>query len=69
MYIEWKFKEWLSRFEGVDLPIGDLANDVKRDSCCPETEDYAKLHSYFESKGERVVRTFESVWAFYSSTK
>lgn len=29
--IPWTFKTWIIRFKGVDLPIGDLADDIAKD--------------------------------------
>lgn len=36
------FKSWIAEFKGVDLPIGDYANDIARDKNFPDTEDLQK---------------------------
>lgn len=61
--IPWTFKTWISRFKGVDLPIGDLADDITRDSDFPEHDDFGEIHEYINQKskgdfgGNRNVRT------------
>lgn len=69
MIVEWTFKKWLANFESVDLPIGDLANDVKRDPRVPDSEQYDILLQYFSAKGSHVAETFKSVWQFYLATR
>ena len=66
--VEWTFKDWLMRFRNVDLPIGDLANDVASDPEFPDSQDYDRLHNYFSSKGKHVIDAFIPVWQFYRSS-
>ena len=68
MIHEWKFKDWLNLFSGVDLPIGDLAEDVSAASDFPAVDDYDTLYTYFARKGQHVVDAFIPVWTFYKAS-
>lgn len=58
MKIYLSFYEWLMKFENIDLPIGDLAKDVKVDSNFPvESKSKDEIISYLES----VSASFEAI--------
>ena len=65
--IPWTFKTWILKFKGVDLPIGDLANDVSEDSNFPDDDDLSEIYDYLISKHatEPVLDTFVTSWNFY----
>lgn len=65
--IPWTFKTWLAKFEGVDLPIGDLARDVAKDSNFPGEDAFEFILEYLTYKraDTRVIETFCIVWNFY----
>jgi len=69
--IPWTFKTWIANFKNVDLPIGDLADDISRDPAFPDSEDYSVLRSYIVRKQQHpaVLETFETVWKFYQASK
>lgn len=69
--VPWTFKKWLSKFESVDLPIGDLARDVSNDSNFPTSEDYRVLYRYLESNfgHPNALYTLKTTWRFYQQTK
>nr|DAX81387.1 MAG TPA: YozE [Caudoviricetes sp.] len=64
------FKKWINKFIEVDLPIGDLSRDIKRDETFPDTNDKEKIISYLESKrvSDIVLSTFNDVWDFYKKS-
>ena len=64
------FKKWINKFIEVDLPIGDLSRDIKRDATFPDTKDKEKIISYLESKraSSIVLSTFNDVWDFYKKS-
>ena len=68
--IPWTFKTWILKFKGVDLPIGDLANDISGDSDFPD-DDFAEIYDYLISKHatEPVLDTFVTSWNFYLASK
>jgi uncharacterized protein YozE (UPF0346 family) len=66
------FKEWLLKFSGVDLPIGDIAADVAADDNFPNTKDYQSIVDYLKSNptSDSFMRVFEySFKMFYESTQ
>jgi uncharacterized protein YozE (UPF0346 family) len=65
------YKEWLLKFKGVNLPIGDIAAEVELDDNFPNTKDYESLHEYLESNyTDSFMRVFEySFKMFYESTQ
>ncbi|QHT61727.1 hypothetical protein GXP70_18265 [Paenibacillus lycopersici] len=70
--IPWTFKTWIACFKGVDLPIGDLADDILRDSSFPDEDDFGLIleHLSTKSKGNsNVLETFALVWSFYQVSK
>lgn len=65
------FKDWLSYFKEVNLPIGDLAKDVAHDGKFPDTKDYEKINDYLqnEARASRAATdTFEKAYAFYADS-
>jgi hypothetical protein len=64
------FKKWIDKFIEVDLPIGDLSRDIKRDKAFPDTNNREKIISYLESKRapDIVLSTFNNVWDFYKKS-
>ncbi|MBU2703601.1 uncharacterized protein YozE (UPF0346 family) [Sporomusaceae bacterium BoRhaA] len=65
-----KFNIWISYFQDVDLPIGDLARDIRDDENFPDTNDYKKLLNYIKNRSENdtVIDVFKSVWKYYSES-
>ncbi|WBX80154.1 YozE family protein [Virgibacillus salarius] len=61
------FKEWLMHFKDVDRPIGDLANDIAKDGCFPDTSDKEKILEHLEQHNamDAAIITFEYVYSFY----
>lgn len=65
------FVEWIAHFKDVDLPIGDMANDVLRDKFFPKSNNYGEIHAYIKyksSESKAVLSVFEAVWNFYLSS-
>ena len=65
------FKEWVIKFNGIDLPIGDLAVHVAFDKKFPNTRDYDAIHYYliYEVKAStEVIMAFESAYNYYKDT-
>lgn len=70
--IPWTFKTWIGNFKSVDLPIGDLANDILSDPDFPEDDDFGEIHEHICSKARYnsiVIETFITVWNFYLASK
>ncbi|MES1047204.1 hypothetical protein FOA22_22380 [Heyndrickxia oleronia] len=66
------YKEWLLKFTGVDLPIGDIAADVAADDNFPNTKDYESIRKYLETNptSDSFMRVFEYTFRmFYESTQ
>lgn len=63
-----KFKMWISYFQEVDLPIGDLASNIRDDENFPDTNDYKKLLTYIKdrSSDDSLIKAFKSAWKYYS---
>lgn len=66
-----KFVTWLENFKSVDLPIGDLANDVLSDKEFPKKSDKELILNHLRKKHAcyEVIKTFEVVWDFYLKSK
>jgi len=60
------FLKWLSRFEGEDSSLGDLADDVKRDRSFP-TGGYDEIIAHLRYRGAvpEAVEEFERAWRAY----
>lgn len=69
--IPWTFKTWIANFKDVDLPIGDLAQDILKDSDFPEDDHFGTIHEHITSKAKHdaVIETFVTVWNFYQASK
>lgn len=63
----WTFKTWISNFKDVNLPIGDLAEDIINDPDFPNSDYFAEIYEHLHSKGtkEIVIETFVSAWNYY----
>lgn len=64
---QWTFRRWIESFKDVDLPIGDLARDIKRCPDFPNSNDYEELRYYIVSKGAstEALDTLRSVFDFF----
>lgn len=70
--IPWTFKTWIVRFKGVDLPIGDLADDVARDPEFPEEDYFDEILDHISAKCHHdadVMETFVLAWGYYLSSR
>ncbi|WP_042472671.1 YozE family protein [Bacillus ndiopicus] len=66
------FKEWIIKFVGVNLPIGDIAQEILEDDKFPNTKDYQTIVEYLEQShtADSYMRVFEySYKMFYDSTQ
>lgn len=64
------FKDWILRFTGVDLPIGDFARDVKADANFPrEITDWSQLENHIltVSSGQ-YLDVIKVIYEFYSAS-
>lgn len=64
------FKTWLLHFKNVDRPIGDLANDIAKDSAFPSGNDRDVIRDYLESRAgfsvsTALLKTFDDAWDYY----
>ncbi len=62
-----KFKNWISYFQEVDLPIGILASYIRDDENFPDTNDYKKLLNYIKDSAsdDSLIKIFKSTWKYY----
>ncbi|WNX84394.1 YozE family protein [Agathobaculum sp. NTUH-O15-33] len=70
--VPWTFKTWILNFRGVDLPIGDLANDISKDPDFPEEDYFDEILSHVSQKSHNdsdVVETFVLAWSYYLASK
>ncbi|ENH96685.1 hypothetical protein J416_09314 [Gracilibacillus halophilus YIM-C55.5] len=69
--IPWTFKTWIANFKGVNLPIGDLADDIMSDPDFPEVDSFNAIHDYLYEKASHpnVMETFILAWNFYQASK
>lgn len=71
-YVIYSFKEWLDKFKGVDLPIGDLQADVAKDPTFPkQSRDHDEIRDYlqYHARASReALETFEECYEFYQKT-
>ena len=66
------FKEWIIKFVGVDLPIGDIAADILEDKNFPNVKDYQTILEYLEATptSDSFMRVFEYTYKmYYESTQ
>ncbi|MFD2830343.1 YozE family protein [Corticicoccus populi] len=61
------FIQWLSQFEELDEPIGDLADDFRRCSDFHGLKEKTDIEFYLKRKGACVdaMRTFNEAWNLY----
>lgn len=70
-----KFKEWIAFFEGVDLPIGDLAQEISTDPTFPDldadenesSDELDKGMEYLEYRNAcaQALSAFENAFIYY----
>lgn len=66
------FREWILKFVDVDLPIGDLANDIRQDKYFPKDNKREVLYEYLVSKSQNdrnVLNTFTDAWDYYLKSR
>lgn len=65
------FRNWVVKFESVDLPIGDLANDIKTDSRFPKENDKEIIMRYLRNRRacKDAIETFENAWNYYLKSR
>lgn len=65
--VPWTFKTWIESFKNVDLPIGDLADDILRDKEFPrDSNDFHEILEYlYEKTGIHVIEAFCDAWNYY----
>ena len=63
------FVEWLSRHNGKDSPLGDLAYDISCDNSFPTTNTREDIIAHLENKGacHEAISTFKTAWKSYQS--
>lgn len=65
------FKEWLLKFEEVDLPIGDLAVHAAFDKKFPNTRDYDQILAYLVCEvkaSSQVITVYRAAYAYYKDS-
>lgn len=70
--IPWTFKTWIIRFKGVDLPIGDLADDIAKDESFPDEDYFLEIWEHISSKcghDPDILETFSLAWNYYLASK
>jgi len=72
--IPWTFKTWLANFKGVDLPIGDLAEDVLSDPNFLDDDEWEffDMAEHINQKSHNsvaVMDAFLAAWEFYLRTR
>lgn len=65
--VPWNFKTWISNFEAVDLPIGDLARDINKDPDFPRDDFFGDILTHLQDQraSSEAVETFCEVWNYY----
>lgn len=70
--IAWTFKTWIANFKGVDLPIGDLAEDISKDKGFPDEDYFLEIWEHISSKcgsDPEILETFALAWNYYLASK
>lgn len=70
--IPWTFKTWIIRFRGVNLPIGDLANDIAKDERFPDEDYFLEIWEHISNKCGQdpdILETFSLAWNYYLASK
>lgn len=65
------FKEWIIKFEDVDLPIGDLAIHAAHDNKFPNTRDFDVILHYLVhdvKASTKVIIAFEAAYRYYKDS-
>lgn len=58
--------------KGVDLPIGDLADDISRDADFPEEDYFDEILERISTKcrhNPHTIETFVLAWGYYLASK
>lgn len=63
------FVEWVSRHNGKDTPLGDLAYDISRDKSFPTTNSREDIIAYLNGKHacDEAISTFKTAWKSYQA--
>lgn len=70
--IPWTFKTWIVNFKGVDLPIGDLADEIAGDPDFPAEDYFGDILEYLSMRCKNdtvIIETFVLAWSYYLSSK
>lgn len=61
------FKKFILHFSKVNLPIGDLANDIEGDKEFPDSNNYTELRNYLELHNAcpQALDTFDNAFEYY----
>jgi uncharacterized protein YozE (UPF0346 family) len=65
------FRTWILHFVDVDLPIGDLASDIKNDPEFPRANKKEVILEYLRSRQAipEAIQTFEDAWDYYLKSR
>ncbi|MGN0402615.1 MAG: YozE family protein [Acetatifactor sp.] len=70
--IPWTFKKWIVCFKDVDLPIGDLAEDISGDPDFPDEDYFGEILEHISNKcngDPHIIETFVLAWGYYLASK
>lgn len=60
-----KFYDWILKFDKVDLPIGDLARDIKNDANFPkDLTTWSELENYLPTSEGAVYETAKNAFNY-----
>ncbi|MBO8440838.1 MAG: hypothetical protein IAA89_00070 [Firmicutes bacterium] len=63
-----KFYDWILKFDKVDLPIGDLARDIKNDANFPkDLTTWSELENYLPTSEGAVYETAKNAFNYFLS--
>lgn len=68
----WTFYNWIIRFKGVDLPIGDLAEDISKDPKFPKEDYFSEILTHLSDTcnyDTDTIETFTLAWGYYLASK
>lgn len=61
-----KFYDWILKFENVNLPIGDLARDIAKDSDFPKNlSTWDELQSHINVTNGPVYDTAKNAFSYF----
>lgn len=65
------FKTWIKQFQGEDSPLGDLADDIQRDTSFPYTRNFEKMvcHLIAHNACADCIRTFSGAYIEYMTAE